>query len=241
MGPPSLTSRRQVASYLEALNAARWLNRSVLGGGDLSAPVPRDRVRAIVHKSLEKIMRSPSRDPSALDSTLVFIDLEASGLFNGYPTEIGWIRYPDRAEYSTLIRPDVDWLEYGIWDNRAEAITGITRDDLERQGRPRTAVAADLMRDLDGRQLFVDGKHHDVEWLHMIIEPESLSLQSFDELLAAAAHKSGWRDLAGAEAFELAIRDMKKNSLLRPHRALNDAKLMLMSFELAITGPPVKG
>jgi DNA polymerase III epsilon subunit-like protein len=170
---------------------------------------------------------------------LVFVDLEASGLINGFPTEVAWIRFPDRTEYSALIRPDPSWLEYGTWDTSAETLTGLTLEDLEHAGRLRGEIAADLLRDLGGQHLFVSGGHHDVEWLHMIVEPQRLELQDFRGLLSSVASRSTWSVHGGMPALERALRELRVSSELRHHRALDDARMMLMSFELALAGPSI--
>lgn len=167
----------------------------------------------------------------------VFLDLEASGLINGYPTEVGWVRHPDRAEYSALIKLEADWLEYGTWDSQAEAITDITQDDLDHFGRPCPEVAAELILDLSGHNVFVDGGQHDAEWLFMITAPNVIPLEDFDGLLAAATDRGGWPRSAGVEGLEAAICRARAQANLPEHRALGDAKKMLISFERALAGP----
>lgn len=167
----------------------------------------------------------------------VFLDLEASGLQNGFPTEVGWIRQSDGANYSTLIRPEPDWCENFNWDPGAEAVTGITREHLIARGRSRIEVAADLMRDLANDRVFVDGGRWDVEWLNMITAPSVIPLEDFDGLWAAATARGGWLGTAGAEALEKAVQRTVEAAGLREHRALDDARRMHIKFELAVAGP----
>ncbi len=74
----------------------------------------------------------------------VFVDLEASSLLPGsYPVEVGWAR-PRALPWgrcaidvgSVLVRPEADWLSSGSWDPNAEAVHGLSRGTLLRDGVP---------------------------------------------------------------------------------------------------------
>lgn len=81
---------------------------------------------------------------------IVFLDFEASSLArNSYPIEVGWV-FEDGREESHLIRPAPGWTD---WDAAAEAIHGIARDTLEREGAPHDVVARRMVEVLDGHQL----------------------------------------------------------------------------------------
>lgn len=166
---------------------------------------------------------------------LIFLDLEASALIDGYPTEVGWVRHPDHASYSSLVRPDTDWIGRLNWDPAAEAVTGIKQSDLAENGRDRAVVAAELIRDLNGHHVFVDGGVTDQRWLNLLTAPAVISLEDFHGLLATAAYRGGWQDLSGAEALERAITDATRGR--RIHRALDDAEALLIAFEIALGGP----
>jgi hypothetical protein len=72
---------------------------------------------------------------------VAFIDLEASGLGSAsFPTEVGWtfVREDMSIESgSCLIRPVARWTRHAnAWSAAAEALTGITREMLDRDGLP---------------------------------------------------------------------------------------------------------
>jgi hypothetical protein len=61
----------------------------------------------------------------------VFIDFEASSLNkDSYPVEVAWV-FEDGRSRSFLIRPAPGWTD---WSAEAEAIHGISRDQLDRDG-----------------------------------------------------------------------------------------------------------
>ncbi len=167
---------------------------------------------------------------------LVFLDIEASALVNGFPTEVAWVRYPDRASYSALIAPEDEWTTYCNWDPSAEVLTGLSLGHLNREGRPRLSVAEELIRELAGHEVFVDGGQLDAEWLYMITEPAIIPLKDFGGLLAAALIDGGWKNDESAR-FDLAVRTARYAAGLRYHRALDDAKALLGVFQIAIAGP----
>src|SRR5690606_41951734 len=69
---------------------------------------------------------------------LVFLDFEASSLSErSYAIEVGWV-FADGREEDHLIRAAPEWTD---WDPSAEAIHGISRNELLERGRDHTAVA----------------------------------------------------------------------------------------------------
>src|SRR5690606_4612657 len=60
---------------------------------------------------------------------VLFADIEASSLIDGFPVEIGWAwRSHGNIEASSLlIVPPEKWLARHTWDPQAEAIHGISR------------------------------------------------------------------------------------------------------------------
>ena len=72
----------------------------------------------------------------------VFLDFEASSLGkDSYPIEVAWVFEDGRSE-THLIRPAPAWTD---WDERAAAIHGILRADLEIHGTAAEVVAARLL------------------------------------------------------------------------------------------------
>lgn len=69
---------------------------------------------------------------------ILFLDIEASGLhFGSYPIEICWVDETGVGE-SHPIRPAPTWIS---WSDTSEALHGICRQMLEREGRDHDWVA----------------------------------------------------------------------------------------------------
>lgn len=111
---------------------------------------------------------------------VIFVDVEASGLSPGsYPVEVGWA-CPRALPWgrcaiqlgSVLIRPDRGWLSLGSWDPDAEAVHGLARDALLRDGLPVADVCDLLDGAFGGRAVVTDtgGGSVDDEWLAILYE-----------------------------------------------------------------------
>lgn len=107
---------------------------------------------------------------SSLPPTIVF-DIEASGLYNSFPTEIGWaLPETDAAPVTRLIRPPDEWITDLAWDDSAEAMTGITREMLVAEGIPAEEVAREIIVEWGTRRALCDGLPLDLGWLRLILE-----------------------------------------------------------------------
>jgi hypothetical protein len=96
----------------------------------------------------------------------VFLDFEASSLRkNGYPVEIGWV-FEDGAREGHLIRPAPGWTD---WDERAEAIHGLSRERLEREGEAHDAVARRMVEALGAHDLYASAPSWDGKWLSLLL------------------------------------------------------------------------
>jgi hypothetical protein len=101
----------------------------------------------------------------------VFLDFEASSLSkNSYPIEVAWV-FEDGASEAWLIRPAPTWTE---WDARAEAIHGITRAMLEREGEAHDRVAARMLDALTGHDLLASAPSWDGKWLSTLLRAAAL-------------------------------------------------------------------
>jgi len=95
------------------------------------------------------------------------IDLEASGFGRAsYPIEVGYI-LGDGSTFCTLVRPAPGWTH---WDPAAEAVHHISRELLERHGKPPLEVARLLNERLRGQTLYSDAWGHDFAWLSVLFE-----------------------------------------------------------------------
>ncbi|HHY50964.1 MAG TPA: transcriptional regulator [Alphaproteobacteria bacterium] len=157
----------------------------------------------------------------------VFIDFEASSLSKwSYPIEVGWI-FEDGREADFLIRPAPAWTD---WDASAEAIHGLSRERLEREGTPHEIVCDRLVTSLGPHTIYASSPPWDGRWLSMLLRAAGrprhlLRLRDSEEAFVEAA-----RERLGADADEAAIlaliADVRARIEGEPvaHRALADAR-----------------
>jgi hypothetical protein len=101
----------------------------------------------------------------------VFLDFEASSLGRkGFPIEVAWA-FETGEEESHLIRPAEDWTE---WDASAEAVHRITRELLEREGKPAVEVARRALEALSGHRLYASAPSWDGQWLSRLLRAGGL-------------------------------------------------------------------
>ncbi|MHA6724242.1 3'-5' exonuclease [Sphingomonas sp. RS2018] len=119
----------------------------------------------------------------------VFLDFEASSLADrSHPIEVAWVFQSGRHE-SHLIAPAPNWTD---WDVRAEAIHGISRDQLASEGEPHDEVARRVVEALTGHDLFASAPSWDGKWLSALLRSadlprHALRLRNTDEALREAA------------------------------------------------------
>ena len=96
------------------------------------------------------------------------IDVESSGLGpDSYPVSVAWRHFGRQgAEGHVLVRPDPIW--GGEWQAEAEAIHGITREQLRRDGLDPAEAAVRIAEGLAGATPFSDAPALDQRWLDMI-------------------------------------------------------------------------
>ncbi|UEM03452.1 hypothetical protein JL101_026405 [Skermanella rosea] len=163
---------------------------------------------------------------------LVVLDVEASGLPpNTFPIEIG-ITFVETGETRTwLIRPSEEWRSWW-WDPAAEAIHGISLDEIEKSGLPAVQVYHELVGAIAGHEVLTDSPADEV-WLTALFRAagqETLgfrvwSVWNIVELLA------GGNDAAIAEALD----DAERVHPVR-HRAWSDSARWVHVI-LALTDP----
>lgn len=149
------------------------------------------------------------------------IDFEASGFGRGsYPIEVGYV-LPQGASYCTLILPPPHWQH---WDAQAEGVHHITRELLQRHGKPVAAVARQLNEQLHGQTLYSDGWSNDYSWMALL----------FDEAeMAPAFRLDNLRTLlqeSEAEAWHGCKAQVLAEVQLPRHRASNDARVLQLTF-----------
>ena len=161
---------------------------------------------------------------------LIFLDFEASSLGKqSYPVEVAWAA-EDGSQESHLIRPAPDWTD---WDPASEAIHGIPRDVLTRDGTPHDQVAARMIEALSGHDLRASAPSWDGKWLSALLRAaglprHSLRLRDSDDahrelattILAPAIPAS---ELSEQVERVLAETELQGAASVPAHRALPDA------------------
>jgi hypothetical protein len=170
--------------------------------------------------------------PTAMTTLPCVIDIEASGFGRGsYPIEIGFV-LPDGYARCTLVRPEDSWTH---WDNGAERLHGLTRELLQRYGRPVGEVAALLNEHLGGCAVYCDNWAHDFAWLARLYDQAELTpafqLRHVRELL----------DEQQVERWDAACVRARNGLRIDRHRASNDARVLqkaLGQLNAAERSPP---
>ena len=158
-----------------------------------------------------------------------FLDFEASSLSkDSYPIEIAWVFQNGRSEHH-LIRPAPAWDD---WDDKAEAIHGISRAMLGAEGKPHYDVARRAVEALSGHELFASAPSWDGKWLSVLLRGAGLSrhalrLRDTDEALREAAAEILRPVLPPArldvEVHNIVARASATKTAQPEHRALPDA------------------
>lgn len=163
--------------------------------------------------------------PAARPPTI--IDVEASGFGpDSYPIEVGVIR-DDGERYCCLIRPQPNWQH---WDDSAQALHGINRQELFTYGRDVTTVCQQLNSFITAQTVYCDGWVVDYPWLIKLFDAAAMSMNfrvsSLDFLLKEA---------------QMDVWQREKERLLsqfheRRHRASSDAELIQLTYMASLPG-----
>ncbi len=149
------------------------------------------------------------------------IDFEASGFGSeSYPIEAGIVT-SSGERYCSLIRPHDDWQ---FWDEEAQALHGLSRDLLQRKGKPILDVCCEINAFANNSVLYSDAWVHDKPWLTKLffyggVEPE-FTLSPI-ESIASEEQLEIW-DEVKKQVF------MASNFVR--HRASNDAFVIQQTF-----------
>jgi DNA polymerase III epsilon subunit-like protein len=165
--------------------------------------------------------------------SVLFLDIEATSLSNtSYPIELGWTDLVGAGE-AYLIRRHASWGD--DWDPRAQAVHGITREQLEAEGLPVEKVVARFLAAAEGKTVITDAPAFDAAWLNEALmacgHPVGMvRLNGLrDELIAAilpdcvAFHGAAAADDWAAEIVDGRLRRRERRGN-RAHRALADAQ-----------------
>lgn len=144
---------------------------------------------------------------------LICIDLEASGLgAQSYPIEVAWKNDLTGEQDSFLIDPDTaeGWL---YWDEYAEEMHGIEREELNKQGLDIISACKRLNEKLKDKTLISDAVEFDLFWLTRLFEATGIKpmfeMAGLDRILSSE-QRIQFGFLAKAQS--------------RKHRALDDVE-----------------
>lgn len=151
------------------------------------------------------------------------IDVEASGFGRGsYPIEVGIAR-ADGSVASRLICPEPSWQH---WNEGAEAVHGISRDQLLAEGSAVIDVADWLNSELKGLTVYSDSWGFDSSWLALLFHHadrvQRFRLDTLHRLL------SEQQVLCWGQAKQQVVAELG----LTRHRAADDAQMLQRTFQL---------
>jgi len=159
----------------------------------------------------------------------IIIDIEASGLGSGsYPIEVGFVLETGEP-HCCLIRPMSDWQH---WDASAQALHGISKDDLIEHGKSVNEVARWLNDHLVGKMVYSDAWGNDASWLAMLFDNSSLNQQfKIDSIRSILSEPQAQRWHAAKQRVVL-------ESPFERHRASNDALILQQTLSLVRSADP---
>jgi len=153
--------------------------------------------------------------------TPTIIDLEASGFGrDSYPIEVGFVT-ADGEGWCSLIRPEEGWEH---WDDSAEQLHHISRDQLKEHGHTAAFVAEQLNHYLAGSTVYTDGWGHDYPWLMRLFDSAGripfFKVQDLRHVLSAGQ----------LEAWQRTKEQILRELAPPRHRASMDARVLQMTW-----------
>jgi len=152
-----------------------------------------------------------------------FLDFEASSLRDiSHPIEAAW-SLEDGAVEAYLIKPAWDWSD---WDSNAEAVHGISQQELIEKGLPAWHLARRMNEALAGKTLHSDAPEYDGFWLERLFEHHNeepqFTLRHFDALFPRLSP-----DRVAAQAQIARYRVAG-----RQHRAAHDVQFLIELYRI---------
>lgn len=149
------------------------------------------------------------------------IDIEASGFgSDSYPIEVGVIT-SDGRRFCRLIKPLESWTH---WDEQAQSLHGISRENLFMYGQEAKRVCVQLNAFLQNTTAYSDGWTVDSSWIKRLFAEAGVEMTfhvSPLELILTEGQMSLWH--------KVKQRMMRRDDAHR-HRASNDAKVVQSTF-----------
>lgn len=150
-----------------------------------------------------------------------FIDVEASGFGRGsYPVEIG-LALTDGSSMCRIIKPLEGWTH---WDQEAEELHGISRQEVVESGYEAREVALWLNDQLSGKIVYTDAWGNDNSWVSRLFSELGMIPRFRLETLRVLLSEEQaliWHDVKAS-----VIKEQK----FKRHRASFDARILQLSY-----------
>ncbi len=156
------------------------------------------------------------------------LDIEASGFgAQSYPIEIG-VAGTNGERFCRLIKPLPQWKH---WDEKAEALHGISREQLALHGFDAREVCNELNAFLNGQQAYSDGWVVDNPWLIKLYSGAGVEMGfrlSALEYILSETQMENWHAMK---------KHIQKQYDVDRHRASVDAEIIQQTFlQSAVNG-----
>lgn len=171
-----------------------------------------------------------------MQATPVFLDFEASSLASAsYPIEVAWSCGDDSIE-SHLISP-ASVARWTDWHAKAEALHGLSREQLIEKGKPPVWVAQRMNEQLVGQTLYSDNPDFDGFWLEELFRASAglkpaFQLLHVDELLMSLVAIDSSDVVRKRDAIET-LKQTARSQMSGQHRAALDVQYLLRLYALA--------
>lgn len=161
------------------------------------------------------------------DRQVFCLDIEASSLGSrSFPIEVAVTDIVTAETQSWLIRPTIEWLKSGDWSDGAQAVHGITKSELIKNGLPVRQVVRELTARVNAAVVLSDEQKYDQDWLDKLFLAANKikitpTLANFREYAQELAHRRQQGEEAGQAIWVATI--AAKEIFPQRHRAGPDA------------------
>lgn len=158
------------------------------------------------------------------DYEFVFLDTEASSLWDGYPIEAAWMSINGKQD-SFLIKPMEFWIKTKHWSRDSELIHNIEFNTLMADGICVISAAERLNEQLKGKIVLCDALSADGEWLAELHEAADIAPKY---MLTDVRY---WYNFIGkplARKFRISVTKKLEN---KKHRALDDVSPYIETYK----------
>lgn len=171
-----------------------------------------------------------------MKKNIYFIDIEASSLsWDSYPIEISWgTNFDDIKNF--LISPEFI-PEWNDWDDNAQKIHGIKRNELIKNGENPFTVCNEIINELSNQDVYSDNPCHDAMWLYNLfksckVDAPPINVLNIDSLLIQLVCPNKKDRIKGLLNI-LELKSMARGIVNGRHRADIDVNYLIQLTTLA--------